>query len=129
MPVTNNFFISHQWLRELKRNGQRTYVGVYFRIPDDQKVLIGHYGRAHMEMTASEATGVIFHEENAEGYEVIIARKIEASDVHSIRVLPQVLGWRYSPNAHRSKPCGCPVCLPRGEIKSRQIRAAYQRDD
>ncbi len=42
MPVTDNFYVSHQWLRELKRIGQRTIVGVYFRIPDEQKVMAGH---------------------------------------------------------------------------------------
>lgn len=29
MPVTRNFYISHQWLRELKRRGQGAIAGVY----------------------------------------------------------------------------------------------------
>lgn len=32
VPVTPNFFRTHQWLREMKRRGQRTLVGVYFRL-------------------------------------------------------------------------------------------------
>lgn len=28
MPVLQNFYVSHQWLRELKRGGARTFIGV-----------------------------------------------------------------------------------------------------
>ena len=126
MPVTIDFYISHQWLRELKRSGQRSIVGVYFRIPDEQNVMVGHYNQAHAEMTASEAVGLVFHAENAEGYEVVIPRKIDAKEIHEIKHLPQVLGWRYFPDSHGRKPCGCPVCLRRGEIKSKRIREAYE---
>src|SRR5579871_465899 len=55
VPVTRSFFISHQWLRELKRRGQGAIAGVYFRIPDDESVWVGHYGQAHREMTAAGA--------------------------------------------------------------------------
>ena len=127
MPITNNFHISHQWLRELKRNGQRTIVGVYFRIPDDQTVMVGHYNQAHVEMTANEAVGLVFSLENAEGYQVVIPRKIEPSEIHKIKTLPQVVGWRYYPEAKGRKPCGCPVCIRRGEIKSKRIRDAFEQ--
>ena len=33
MPVTRNFYASHQWLRELKRRNQGPIAGVYFRVP------------------------------------------------------------------------------------------------
>ncbi|MCZ7647197.1 MAG: hypothetical protein M5U26_18400 [Planctomycetota bacterium] len=125
MPVTPRFYISHQWLRELKRDGQRTVVGVYFRIPDDEPVLVGHYRFAHRACTAAEAAGVILKAEHAEGYEVIVPRRIEAAEIRKIRALPQVLGWRYYPGAHRDRPCGCPVCQPRGEIRSKRLREAY----
>ena len=126
MPVTNDFYVSHQWLRELKRNGQRTIVGVYFRIPDDQLVLVGHYNQAHTEMTACEAVGVVFNAEQPEGFEVIIPRKINAKEIHKINNLPQVLGWRYYPGAKGRKPCGCPYCT-KGDIKSKRIRDEYER--
>ena len=42
MPVTRNFYVSHQWLRELKRKGESPIVGVYFRIPDEEYVWMGH---------------------------------------------------------------------------------------
>jgi len=41
MPVLPDYFASHQWLRELKRRGVRTFIGVYFRIPDEEIVLVG----------------------------------------------------------------------------------------
>jgi len=127
MPVTDNFYVSHQWLRELKRNGQRSIVGVYFRIPDDETVLVGHYNQAHAEMSASEAVGAVFNSENAEGYEVIIRRKIDATEIHDLKRLPHVIGWRYFPGSHGHTPCGCPVCQRRGEINSQRIREAYEK--
>src|SRR4028118_1972229 len=55
VPVTRNFYVSHQWLRELKRRNQGPIAGVYFRIPDDQQVWVGHYGQAHRRMAATGA--------------------------------------------------------------------------
>lgn len=126
MPVTKDFHVSHQWLRELKRGGQRTIVGVYFRIPDSQRVLVGHYNQPHTEMQASEAVGVVFNTEQPEGFEVIVPRKVEPSEIHRVKALPQVLGWRYYPDAKGNKPCGCPFCI-KGDIKSKRIRNAYER--
>lgn len=126
MPLTNDYYVSHQWLRELKRNGQRSIVGIYFRVPDEQIVMVGHYHQAHAEMSASEAVGMVFNAENAEGYEVVIPRKIDAKEIHEIKRLPQVLGWRYDPKSHGRELCGCAVCLRRGEIKSKRIREAYE---
>ncbi len=125
-PITRNFFISHQWLRELKRRGQRTIVGVYFRIPDNELVLVGHYRELHQPFTASQAARIVMQSDNAEGYEVIVPRKIERREIHRIRSLPHVVGWRYCPQSHGKKPCGCPVCQPRGTIKSRRLREAYE---
>lgn len=125
MPVTDSFYVSHQWLRELKRSGQRTIVGVYFRIPDDQIVMVGHYNQNHQTLTAVEAVGVVFNAEQPEGFEVIIPRKIEAAEIQKITSLPQVMGWRYYPSAKGRKPCGCPFCT-KGDIKSKRIRDAYE---
>ncbi|MEO1296556.1 MAG: hypothetical protein AAFW75_12250, partial [Cyanobacteria bacterium J06636_16] len=63
MPVTPEFYISHQWLRELKRNGQRTIAAIYFRIPDDETVFVGHYNKRHCEVTADEAIDIIWDTE------------------------------------------------------------------
>ncbi|WP_236141372.1 hypothetical protein [Nostoc sp. CMAA1605] len=126
MPIIPDFYISHQWLRELKRSGQRNICGVYFRIPDEQEVYVGHYNRQHLHTTVAEAAGMIMEAKNSQGYEVFIPRKIAADEIKHIKALPQVLGWRYYPEAHGKKPCGCPVCLLKGEIKSRKIRQAWE---
>jgi len=47
VPVTRNFYASHQWLREMKRRNKGSIIGVYFRVLDDQPVWVGHYGQAH----------------------------------------------------------------------------------
>lgn len=59
LPVTRNFYVSHQWLRELRRLAGGTIVGVYFRLPDDHPVLVGHYHRGHVETTAAGAVGLL----------------------------------------------------------------------
>lgn len=125
MPVVSNFFMTHQWVRELKRSGQRRMCGIYFRLPDQEAVWFGRYQRPHTLMTAAEALAGVMQLDNAQGYEIIIPRSIEARAIAKIRDLPHV-GWRYFPSAHQHRPCGCPVCLRRGEIKSRRIREAYE---
>jgi len=127
MPVTRNFYVSHQWLRELKRSGARSISAVYFRVPDTEPILLGHYGRARVAMPASEAAAAISAASNAEGFELLVPRRIAAGEIHRVRELPQVLGWRYFPGAHGTKPCGCPACLPKGEMKSRAIRERYEK--
>lgn len=129
MPVTRNFLISHQWLRELKRSGQRTFVGVYFRLPDDEQVLVSHYNTVAKPMTAAQAVALLMGIEgndpqaarerdrnsrgvksghklpaSPEGYQVMIQRPIAAREILKIRALPQLLGWRYSPGAHGKAP-------------------------
>lgn len=125
MPVTNNYFVSHQWLRELRRAGQRTFVAVYFRIPDDELVMVGHYHEVHEVVTAAEAVGIIFNAEQAEGFEVVIPRKIEPAEIHRVKSLPQITGWRVHPGAKGTKPCGCSFCT-KGTIKSRRIRESQK---
>ena len=127
MPVTRNYVVSHQWLRELKRGGQKTFVAVHFRIPDDLTVQVGHYGRAKLTVTAAEAAAIVMRAGDAEGYEVLIPRAIGPREIHAVRAVRQVVGWRYFPGAHGRRPCGCPVCQPRGEIRSRKIRERYEQ--
>ena len=57
VPVTRNFYVSHQWLRELRRRAPGPILGVYFRVQDAEPVWIGHYNRGHRSMTAAEAAG------------------------------------------------------------------------
>jgi len=126
MPVLPNYFVSHQWMRELKRRGMRTLVGVYFRVPDREPVVIGHYNTEHTAMTAARAVRVVMDADDPRGYEVLIPRKIESTEIHAIRPVHRVVGWRYYPGAHSRTPCGCPACCARGEIKSRRLRDAFE---
>jgi hypothetical protein len=128
MPVTPNFYISHQWIRELKRSGQRTLVGVYFRVEDDEEVLVGHYGRSHARATAAEAARIIRDAGDARGYQVLILRRIQPKEIIGVRTLRQGIGWRYWPEAHGKKPCPCEVCQ-RGQIRSAAIRERGVRTD
>jgi hypothetical protein len=122
VPVTRNFYISHQWLRELKRRNQGPIAGVYFRLSDAEPVSIGHYGRAHQTMTAVEAAAEFMSAESREGWEVIVPRRIEPGEIYRTRSLPQVLGWRYYPGAKGNKPfCTCKFCT-RGEYGARKMR-------
>ena len=129
MPVTRNYVVSHQWLRELKRRGSRTLVAIHFRIPDEEAVQVGHYGRHHLTMTAAEAVAIVMNAGDAEGYEVIIPRAITRGEIHAVRAVRQVIGWRYFPGSHGKPPCGCPICQPRGSIRSRKIRERYERSE
>lgn len=125
MPVVQNHFISHQWLRELRRSGARVLVGVYFRLPSDEVVWAGKYNELHRQMPLGQAIRELNTLIDPLGFEMFICRKIEPGSISGIRHLPQKIGWRYQPHAHGRKPCACPVCLPRGAIKSNSIRARY----
>jgi hypothetical protein len=126
MPVLKNFVVSHQWLRELKRGGGRTLSAVHFRIPDGETVLMGHYSKEQVEVTAAQAAHAIMHAEDPLGMQIIVPRAIAPKEIHAIRSVPQVLGWRYFPGAHARKPCGCPYCQSRGAIKSRKLREEFE---
>jgi hypothetical protein len=138
LPVIRNFQISHQWLRELRRQSGGTILGIYFRIPDDELVEIGHYDSLHLPMTAAEAVALMMAAEDQdpgaaravdraskavrhgrklpsspEGFEVIVPRLVAPSEIVKVKALPQIVGWRYRPGANGSKPCLC-MCCERG---------------
>lgn len=141
MPVTRNFQISHQWLRELRRGQSGTMVAVYFRVPDDEPVEIGHYNSPHRSVTAAEATAVMMSVETADpvaaqaadkgdkiakairagkrppssplGYQVLLSRRIQPSEILRVKVPPQVVGWRYRPGSNGMPPCTC-ICCAKG---------------
>jgi hypothetical protein len=122
VPVTRNFYISHQWLRELKRRGQGAISGVYFRLSDAEPVWVGHYGQQHRLMTAVQAVAEFRAADDRRGWEVIIPRRVGAKEIHRVRSLPQVVGWRFSPGAKGKPPyCTCKYCT-RGEYGARRLR-------
>jgi hypothetical protein len=126
MPVSPNFFVSHQWLRELKRRKNISIIGVYFRIADDERVFAGRYNGEHEEMSAAQASGLVTNDDL--GFEVLIQRRIESHEVHRIKRLPQGVGWRYYPESHGKKPCGCPYCQ-RGEYGGKRIKQKYEESE
>jgi len=76
MPVLPNYYVSHEWLRELRRRGRPPRVAVDFVVPDEEPVLVGHYTRAHDEMTAAQASALIMRAEDPLGYEVVLPRVV-----------------------------------------------------
>ncbi|HEV3299077.1 MAG TPA: hypothetical protein VG055_05530 [Planctomycetaceae bacterium] len=122
VPVTRNFYVSHQWLRELKRRNQGPIAAVYFRIADDERVWVGHYNQVHRWLSASEAVGHFMAAEDAEGWEVVIPRRIEAGEIHKTRRILQVVGWRFSPSAKGKPPyCTCKFCIG-GDYGAQRLR-------
>jgi hypothetical protein len=121
LPVLQNYFVSHQWLRELKRRGVRTIVAVHFRLPDSEPVLAGHFNAQHESVTLGTAIRKLRNTAQPLGFEIIVPRAIASSEIRSVRSVPQVTGWRFSPTAKGRKPCGCSYCV-RGEIKASRIR-------
>jgi hypothetical protein len=129
VPVTRNFYASHQWLRELKRRNSGPIAGVYFRIPDEQPVWVGHYGRAQRWLSAAQAVAQFSAADDPFGWEVVIPRRIEATEIHRTRSLPQVLGWRFFPKAKGKPPfCTCRFCT-RGDYGSAKLRKRLGSSD
>lgn len=123
MPVTQDFYGSHQWLRELKRRGIRTFVGVYFKLNSTELVWFGRYHEQHKKIELGKALSEFMKAEDKLGFEFLIERKIESKEIEKIRHLPQTLGWRYTPSSHlRGLSCACPMCITPGEINSRRKR-------
>lgn len=121
MPVLPNFYVTHQWLRELKRNGAKTFVGIYFRLHSNELVYAGKYGQKHKNITAGQAIKEIMELKDPLGYELIIERKIEPAEIKNVKHLPQTIGWRYMPNSKGKKPCNCEFCL-KGTIKGKRTK-------
>ena len=121
MPVTQDFFGSHQWIRELKRRGIRTYVGVTFKLKHNELVWFGKYNEEHEQITLGQAINKFLSAEDRLGYEFLIERKILSTEIHKIRSIPQGVGWRYSPGSHqRPLKCACPMCISSGDINARK---------
>lgn len=121
VPVTADYVVTHQWVRELARWCAGPMVGVYFRIPDDERVWAGHYHKRHHWMTAAQACATFMATRSRLGWEVIIPRKIGPGEIRRVGGLRQTIGWRYFPGAHGRAPCPCASCT-RGAYKAASIR-------
>ncbi|MER5358051.1 HEAT repeat domain-containing protein [Streptomyces sp. NPDC002785] len=56
------------------------------------------------------------------GWEVFVPRTVTKREVHRIRAVPQVSGWRYFPDSNGRAPCTCFGCRVRGEYGSQRLR-------
>ncbi|MFB8087277.1 HEAT repeat domain-containing protein [Streptomyces sp. NPDC055992] len=126
-PVLPSYTLTHQWLRELARHGgPRGLVAVHLRLPDTESVTFGHYsnrpGRAHTEVPASEAVRRAAALEDPRGWEVFVPRPVSRAEIHRVRAVRQVTGWRYFPDSNGREPCTCYGCRVRGEYGSQRLR-------
>jgi hypothetical protein len=128
-PSLPSYTLTHQWLRELRRGGQRAFVAVDFRIPDHEPVEVGRFARERQTVSAAEAVAIIRSQEDPRGHEVYIPRPIARAELRRVRPVSQVAGWRYRPDEHGKRPCACPVCLPPGTYGAGDIRARYSHDE
>ncbi len=125
MPVVQSHFVSHQWLRELKRGGTNVMVGVYFRLSSDEMVWAGRYNEKHLQLSLGQAIKNLTARADPLGFEIFIERKILPDEITRIRHLPQNIGWRHQPDAHGKPPCPCPRCLFKGSFGAQKIREKY----
>ena len=73
-------------------------------------------------MTAAQAVAEFLAAEDRQGWEVVIPRGVSAKEIYRVRSLPQVVGWRYSPDAKGKPPfCTCKYCTRR-EYGARKLR-------
>lgn len=128
VPVTPDFYRSHQWLRELLIHNPGPLHAVYFRLAGTAPVLFGTYRDGHVLGTADAAAGFLMAMDQPLGFEAILLEAVSPDAITSIKPMRQVTGWRYFPGAKGRKPCGCPVCLRRGEPFSQKIRRKFAID-
>lgn len=123
-PILQSHTLTRQWARELKRLGARTLVAVTIRLPDDEPVFAHHYNTEPQLMTAAEAVAVLRVMYDPRGGQVVIPRRIRPDEIVRLVPMPRAIGWRYSPDVKSAnrRPCECPMCAPRGEVKARRYR-------
>jgi hypothetical protein len=103
MPVTPDFQYSHQWLREMHRWRSGPMYGVYFRLRDDEIVYLGAYNGHHEPIAAAAAVAALTKAPQP-GFEVIVPRAVAVREVLRIKALPQIVGWRFWPQAKGQAP-------------------------
>lgn len=138
MPVTCDFWISHQWVGEMGRVHQEKMVAVYFVVPDQSPVEVGYFGHP-TELTQAGATvewisqlpsdpqpHPQLHPNNKLGVQVVLLGAVPRQNIYRIASINNLVGWRESPQGRSD--CLCPVCLPAGSPnRIGQLRAAVRR--
>ena len=128
-PVLQNYYQSHQWIRELRRRGVRVISAIQFHVPDEVEVSVGRYSEEHVRTSAADAVRIFMEHSSGMGLEVIFGASIPPEWITRTYTPDQVIGWRYYPESHSEgrKPCGCSFCQ-RGQIKNRKLREAYESE-
>src|SRR6202035_1759903 len=105
------------------RGGERGQLWVLFCSSSYREpVWVGHYRQGHREMSAAEAVAEFLGSEVREGWEVLVPRRIAANEIHRVRSLPQVVGWRFFPGAKGKPPfCTCEYCI-KGQYGAERLR-------
>jgi hypothetical protein len=129
MPISFSHYISHQWMRELKRSGIKNFSAVYFKLNDDAMVWHGYYNANHENEPLSIAVGKFMRLADQQGYEFYVSGRINKGSITKISNIKKIMGWRYHPKAHGIKPCNCPACLMRGEYSSAKRRKAWNDEN
>ena len=122
MPLIQDFLISHQWARELKRNGIKNFMAIDFKLPKDEPIWFGKYFEGHKKLPLNIAIGMFLDQEEKYGYEFILERKVEPKEIIKTRTIQKPMGWRYEPNAHGKEPCPCPMCILKGGYKTANLK-------
>jgi len=126
MPYTQDFLISHQWARELKRYGVKNFLAVDFKLPKSEEIWFGKYFEGHKKLPLNQAIAVFLSQKEKYGYEFILERKVQPSEIVKTRAIPKPMGWRYEPNAHGKQPCPCPMCILSGGFKTSALKERYE---
>ena len=71
-PLTENFVIAHQWMRELRRRRGQALLAARIRLKDTERVLLGKYNEDHIETTAARALGIVRQHHDPMGLQVIL---------------------------------------------------------
>ena len=125
LPVIEDFAVTFQWVRELRRCRRERVVGVYFTLPKDEEVLVGRYGAVHRRWPLSQATRWV--RANPLGAELVVPRSIGRREVLDVRAVPQLVGWT---KVAGNPPwlCTCAYCLSgEGPKQMRRVRAAFEQ--
>jgi len=125
MPLLPNYYVSHQWLREIKRgSGHTNLIAIDFRLPANEIVLVGHYSQPKNQFTISEAAKLIMTVKDPLGYEIFLPRSVKAVEIQKVRSVPQIIGWRYHPKAKGTEPCTCDCCI-KGQYGANKLRERF----
>lgn len=124
MPVSADFWTTHQWLRELRRRSRNRLVGVYFRLPSETVVYVGRFGQEHRAVPLRVAVAAV--RESPAGAEIVIPGCVGVSAIRDVRALRQDVGWVETPEARSHYDCMCRMCLRPGTPNLvRRVRASY----